>query len=82
MDQSAAAVIDQYRDLHARLREQLKTLDLEAVIWTPGPDTSSIATLVIHMLGSERETSRSPADFQATAIGPLSSSRRCKASTS
>jgi hypothetical protein len=48
-----------YRSVHQQLREALSGLAPEALAWTPGPDTSSIGTLCVHLLGSEGEALRS-----------------------
>jgi hypothetical protein len=37
------------------VREEIRGLDAEALNWTPGPETNSIAVLVTHLLGSEME---------------------------
>jgi hypothetical protein len=40
------------------MRADVEGLDGAALDWTPGPETSSIATLVIHSMGSEAEVLR------------------------
>jgi uncharacterized damage-inducible protein DinB len=52
-------VIDLYRSVHQQMREELTDLEDEALHWTPGPQTNSICTLVVHLLGSEAEMLRS-----------------------
>jgi DinB family protein len=47
-----------YRRLHSELRTEVSGLGREALTWTPGPDTNSISTIVIHLLGSEEEVLR------------------------
>jgi hypothetical protein len=42
-----------YRQIHDQLREEVSGLSKRALSWVPGPDTSSISTLVVHLLGSE-----------------------------
>jgi DinB superfamily len=63
-------------DLHARLRRALADLDERSINWTPGPDTSSMAGLVTHLLSSERrnllratgeEPPRTPGDISTRA---------------
>lgn len=43
------------REVHGQLRAEVSGLDTGALTWVPGPDTNSIATIVIHLLGSEAE---------------------------
>ena len=43
------------REVHGQLRAEVSGLDARALTWVPGPDTNSIATIVIHLLGSEAE---------------------------
>jgi hypothetical protein len=56
--QYAQDIIALHRASHGQLREAIANLDAEALNWTPGPDTSSIGTLVVHMLGAEAEMLR------------------------
>lgn len=55
-------VVETVRDLfltvHAQLRDEVRGLDAAALNWAPGPDTNSIAALVVHTLGSEAEVLR------------------------
>jgi uncharacterized damage-inducible protein DinB len=51
-------LIELNRASHKQLREAIADLDTEALNWTPGPDTSSIGTMVTHMLGAEGEVLR------------------------
>jgi DinB superfamily len=44
-----------FRDVHDKIREITGDLDGEALNWKPHPDANSIAVLVTHTLGSERE---------------------------
>ncbi len=41
--------------VHRDIRDQVEGLDREALNWKPNPDANSIAVLVFHALGSERE---------------------------
>jgi hypothetical protein len=50
-----------YRTVQADLREAVRGLDAAALNWTPGAETNSIATLVVHTLGSEAEVLRTVA---------------------
>lgn len=55
-DSDAASVIcSSYRFIHDTVRRELAELDDDALNWTPGPNTNSIATLVTHLIGSEKE---------------------------
>jgi uncharacterized damage-inducible protein DinB len=38
---------------HQDMRETVSGLDADALNWRPGPDTNSLAVLVIHILGAE-----------------------------
>ena len=51
-------VRDLFRAVHAQLREEVRGLDAAALNWAPGPETNSIAALVVHTLGSEAEVLR------------------------
>lgn len=51
----AATFVSLYRQLHDELRNEVSDLNKSAMSWAPGPDTNSIATLVVHLLGSETE---------------------------
>ncbi len=44
-----------YHSVHDKLREQVRGLDHGTLNWSPLPKANSIAVLVIHTLGSERE---------------------------
>jgi hypothetical protein len=46
-----------YQEIHNQLQDEVSDLG-EALTWVPGPDTNSISTLVIHLLGSEAEVLR------------------------
>jgi hypothetical protein len=52
-------IIDLFHAIHGQLRQEIEGLGTEALNWTPGPDTNSIGTLVVHMLGNEEEVFRS-----------------------
>jgi len=47
-----------FRAVHDNLRTQLRGLDGEALNWRPAAGANSIAVLVTHTLGSEREMIR------------------------
>ncbi len=44
-----------FRAVHRDIREQVEGLDRKALNWKPHPEANSIAVLVFHALGSERE---------------------------
>jgi DinB superfamily len=76
LELSPTDLVHLLRDLHAKLRRALADLDQESLNWTPGPDTSSIAGLVTHLLSSERrnllrvtgeDAPRNPGDIAARA---------------
>ena len=65
---------------HQDMRDTVSGLDADALNWRPGPETNSLAVLVIHILGAAHscvttalgdpiERDRD-AEFQATANGP------------
>jgi hypothetical protein len=60
-----------YRQIHDQLREEVSDLDPGALTRVLGPDTNSISTLVVHLLGSEAEVLRVvrglPSDRNRTA---------------
>jgi hypothetical protein len=47
-----------YREIHDKFREQVRGLDHGTLNWRPLPKANSIAILVTHTLGSEREMIR------------------------
>jgi DinB superfamily len=47
-----------YRELHDKLREQVRGMDAGTLNWKPLPQANSIAVLIVHTLGSEREMIR------------------------
>ena len=44
-----------FRDVHEGIRKLIAGMDTEALNWKPHPEANSIAVLVTHTLGSERE---------------------------
>jgi len=77
METVAAKVAELFKEVHAQLKEEVRGLDEAALNWSPGPETNSIAALVVHTLGSEAEVLRTvralpgerdrPAEFRARA---------------
>jgi hypothetical protein len=57
-EQLTRDIIALHRDIHKQLRKELVGLDSAALNWTPGPDTSSIGTTIVHALGAEAEMLR------------------------
>jgi len=47
-----------YRDVHDKLREQVRGMDTGTLNWKPLPLANSVAVLIVHTLGSEREMIR------------------------
>lgn len=82
MDQAGARMVADtidalFRSVHHSIREEVSGLDWDALNWKPHPEANSIAVLVTHTLGSEREMLRAvrgmgsdrnrPAEFEVTA---------------
>ena len=53
-----AAATALFRQLHDQIRSEIADLSPEALAWTPTDGTNSMATLVVHLVGSEAETMR------------------------
>lgn len=49
---------EQFRAVHGDLRKEIAPLDADALNWKPHPEANSIAVLVTHTLGSEKEMLR------------------------
>ena len=49
------AVRDAFHEVHDNIRKLIQGLDAENLNWKPHPEANSIAVLVTHTLGSERE---------------------------
>jgi uncharacterized damage-inducible protein DinB len=49
------AAVAIYRMVHESLRREIEGLDEDALNWRPRAETNSIAILVTHIVGSERE---------------------------
>jgi DinB superfamily len=54
----ATTVAALYREVHAMMREQVRGMDHGTLNWSPLPKANSLAVLVTHTLGSEREMVR------------------------
>jgi hypothetical protein len=57
-EQYLQGIIALHQAAHRQLREEVAGLDAEALNWTPGPETSSIGTIIMHALGAEAEMLR------------------------
>ena len=55
----ATTVAALYREIHNKMREQVRGMDHGTLNWSPLPKANSIAVLVTHALGSESEMLRS-----------------------
>jgi hypothetical protein len=69
MDESGARTIagtigTLYHDVHDKLREQVRGMDAGTLNWKPLPQANSIAVLIVHTLGSEREMIRALRSLQ------------------
>ena len=53
-----AAATALFRQLHDQIRTEIADLPDAALSWTPADGANSIATLVVHLVGSEAETMR------------------------
>ena len=82
MDQTGAKTVADtvgrlFHDVHQGIRAQVEGVDRDALNWKPHPDANSVAVLIVHTLGSEREMIRAvrmlsterdrPAEFKAEA---------------
>lgn len=47
-----------YHDVHDKLRDQVRGMDAGTLNWKPLPLANSVAVLIVHTLGSEREMIR------------------------
>ena len=62
MDPVVEKIAEQFQVVHGHLRDEVRDLSVEELIWKPAPETNSIAVLVVHTLGSEAEVLRVAAD--------------------
>jgi hypothetical protein len=51
----ATTIGAQYRAVHEQMRDHVRGLDHGTLNWKPLPQANSIAVLIVHTLGSERE---------------------------
>lgn len=60
LDDTLRKVLGQaFRDLHERLRVEVRDLDTGTLNWSPLPKANSVAVLVTHVVGSELQMIRS-----------------------
>jgi len=52
---AVGVVRDGFREVHDKFRQLVAGMDREGLNWRPHPEANSIAVLVTHTLGSERE---------------------------
>ena len=64
MDPVVEKIAEQFQVVHGHLRDEVRDLSPEALNWKPAPDTTSIAALVVHTLGSEAEVLRTAAKVE------------------
>jgi hypothetical protein len=67
-EQFAQDIIALHQHAHQQLRDEIAGLDSAALNWMPGPDTSSIAVIVIHSLGAEAEMLRNLLDIPTNRV--------------
>jgi hypothetical protein len=61
-----AAVTALFRQLHDEIRAELAGLSSDQLMWIPADGANSIATLVVHLVGSEAETMLTVAGLRAS----------------
>jgi hypothetical protein len=66
MDPVVEKIAEQFQDVHSQLRDEVRGLSVDELNWKPGPETNSIAALVVHTLGSEAEVLRVAAKAEGT----------------
>lgn len=68
MDDFVSVMVDHFREAHHRMRAHLEGLDTALVHRAPAPETSSIAVLISHTLGSETQVIRQVAGLPAPRV--------------
>jgi hypothetical protein len=58
MEPDVATVVRLYKEAHDDMRKAVRDADSALLTWRPAPETSSIAVLIVHTLGSEAEVFR------------------------
>ncbi len=61
-------IIELHKAVHGQLREAIDEPDSAALNWTPGPDTSSMGTIIVHALGAEAEMLRNLLDIPTNRV--------------
>jgi DinB superfamily len=64
-DGLTSVVLALFCQLHEQVREEVSGLDTNALNWVPVSGANSIATIVVHLLGSEEETLRTVAGLSS-----------------
>jgi uncharacterized damage-inducible protein DinB len=54
MDRFIQQYLERLESLHGEIAALAKALPQEALDWTPGPETNSLAILAVHIAGAER----------------------------
>ena len=54
MDLNTPAILDLFRPVHDKIREDLAGLDSRVLNWRPGPETNSVGALIQHIVTTER----------------------------
>ena len=54
----AQDIITLHQEAHQQMRGAIAGLDSAALNWMPGPETSSIALIVVHSMGAQAEVLR------------------------
>jgi len=54
VDLQPAMILDLFRPVHQKIREDLIELEVSALNWRPGPETNSVGSLVAHIVSTER----------------------------
>lgn len=67
-DQYIQDLVELHLASHQQLRDTLTGLDADALNWMPAPNTSSIGTVVTHMLGAEAEVLRNLLDIPTSRV--------------
>jgi hypothetical protein len=62
----ASTVLALFRQVHEELRHEINGLGTDALNWVPAPGANAIATIIVHLVGSEAETLRAVAALPCT----------------
>lgn len=92
MQPFANDVLSLLLDLHSAIEQAIDGLPQDALDWSPGPDTNSIAVLAVHIAGAERyllgdvvardpSHRDRPAEFQTRGVDAATLKRRLDAAS-